>query len=461
MLIFEVLLQDGLDKTAYSINFIWDDIEVLLLRWTAVFTIFPSPFNQSIMKQTKHTNLLLTLFIFLIPLVWGCKKTEEPEPIPEDATIEIAALLSMSGNWSTLGVTSKAAIEMAIDEANDEFLQMGLPYKLRLAVLDTKLEPNTAATLFSQFTSLGGRIILGPQSSSELAAIRDQMGSTPGAMVISHSSTAGNLAIANDGIYRFCPADVQEGNAVAQTMTTDGIKALVALARNDDGNKGLQIATTNAFSELGGQSVHSFEPYSESQEDFTDLLQQVKAKIEEYSEQYGSGAVGVYLASFDECVALFNQAATDPIFSSVRWYGSDGVAHSGVLINDAVAAEFAEKTQYFAPTFGLPSDKESVWSPLLEEFKGETGLDADAFTLAAYDAVKVIAKTLVATWSQFPYVTLESFNAEFINQANSYSGATGSTSLNEFGDREHGTFDYWAIQKQGSSYQWVLSGRSE
>src|SRR5690606_40369596 len=102
---------------------------------------------------------------------------------------------------------------------------------------------------------------------------------------------------------------------------------------------------------------------------------------------------------------------------SVRWYGSDGVAHSGALINDAVAAEFAEKTQYFAPTFGLPSDKESVWSPLLEEIKGETGLDADAFTLAAYDAVKVIAKTLVATWSQFPYVTLESFNAEFINQA--------------------------------------------
>jgi len=44
MLIFEVLLQAGLDKTAYSINFIWDDIEVLLLRWTAIFTIFPSPF---------------------------------------------------------------------------------------------------------------------------------------------------------------------------------------------------------------------------------------------------------------------------------------------------------------------------------------------------------------------------------------------------------------------------------
>ncbi|MEO8577016.1 MAG: hypothetical protein ABI556_09960, partial [Gemmatimonadales bacterium] len=37
---------------------------------------------------------------------------------PSNQTIPIGALFSLTGNWATLGVTSKAAMEIAIEDVN-------------------------------------------------------------------------------------------------------------------------------------------------------------------------------------------------------------------------------------------------------------------------------------------------------------------------------------------------------
>ena len=59
--------------------------------------------------------------------------------------------------------------------------------------------------------------------------------------------------------------------------------------------------------------------------------------------------------AIDECVSLFNEASTDPILSSVQWYGGDGVVLSPALTGDAQAAAFAVTTKFIAPNFGLPT----------------------------------------------------------------------------------------------------------
>ena len=61
------------------------------------------------------------------------------------------------------------------------------------------------------------QVIIGPQSSAELAALKSYVDQNP-VLVVSQSSTAGTLAVKNDRILRFTPADSLEGVAVSALM---------------------------------------------------------------------------------------------------------------------------------------------------------------------------------------------------------------------------------------------------
>jgi branched-chain amino acid transport system substrate-binding protein len=46
--------------------------------------------------------------------------------------------------------------------------------------------------------------------------------------------------------------------------------------------------------------------------------------------------------------------------------------------------------------------------------------------------------------------------------ADSYNGITGNTTLNEFGDRKNGDYDFWAVRNSGSthdSFIWTRVGK--
>ena len=88
-----------------------------------------------------------------------------------------------------------------------------------------------------------------------------------------------------------------------------------------------------------------------------------------------------------------------------------------------------------------------------------TGIQSDAYTLAAYDALHVISKMIEAE-DGIPGSST-SLQSAFLNAANGYSGATGVISLNENGDRASGSFDYWGIENVNGTYQWVFVGQSE
>lgn len=396
-------------------------------------------------------NLSFAAFVLLAGIVSGCKEDEQPI-----VNIKVNGLSSITGNWSSLGITTKAAMELAEADINDHFAKKGSSYRLITNTLDTKLEAEKAVAFFNSETAAGTRFFIGPQSSAELAAILP-VANTKNALVISQGSTAGTLAIAGDPVFRFCPADKIEGAAIAKTIFSQGIKGLVTLARDDAGNKGLQTATGASFTAAGGETK-ALAAYGAAVTDFSTSLLAIKEQVAALKVKYGATAVGVYLASFDECIGLFKQAAADPVLSSVRWYGGDGVTLSAALIADPAAASFAVTTQFFTPTFGLPDAYKTTWEPLAARIKAKTSIDADAFGIAAYDAMWVIAKT-IENQNGIP-ADVNTLKTAFTTQANSYTGATGPTTLDSFGDRANGSFDYWGIAKSGSAYQWKFVAKS-
>ena len=396
--------------------------------------------------------LLIAMAVLTIAATFQSCGKDEPK-----RTISVVGLFSLTGNWSSLGITSKAALEIASEDINQYLTAKNINYGISFTVNDTKLDAELTKSFFTQAKNAGAKFIIGPQSSAELAAIKP-LSDAAEVIIVSQSSTAGSLAIADDAIFRFCPSDKIEGAATANTIAKKGFKGLVTVARDDAGNKGLQTSTGAAFTAKGGQTV-AIAPYATTTTNYAAVVASIKAQVSTLIATHGAAQVGVYLASFDEGTEIFKLAAADAVLSNVKWFGGDGVVLSTAFLSDPVVADFVIKTGFFAPSFGLPVSTEAQWKPVAARIKAETGVDADAFALAAYDAMWAIAYTIEANnGSTADFAKLKT---SFVEQANKHVGIVGAEALDAAGDRATGTFDYFSIVKDGSSYVWKLVGKSD
>ena len=402
------------------------------------------------MKKT-----LLIAFLAITITFQSCKKNHTyyvPSKI-----VDVRGLFSLTGNWSSLGVTSNAAIQLAMEDINTYLAKKNAGFRIASSVSDTKLDTVLAKSLFTKAKNEKIHFVIGPQSSAELAALKP-LSDAANIIVVSQSSTAGSLAIANDNIFRFCPSDKIEGAAMANTIAKKGFKGLVTVSRDDAGNKGLQTSTGAAFTTAGGQ-VAAIAPYATTTTDYTPVVASIKTQLNTMIATYGADKAAIYLASFDEGTAILKLAAADPVLSSVKWFGGDGVVLSTAFLNDAAVADFVIKTSFFAPSFGLSAATQDKWAPVAARIKAKTGTDPDAFALVAYDAMWTIAYTLEATnGSTTDFAALKT---AFVENANKNTGIAGAETLDEFGDRANGTFDYFSIVKNGTSYAWQLVGKSD
>ncbi len=362
----------------------------------------------------------------------------------------IGGLFSLSGNWSTLGKNGQAALELAVADANVALAESGSSLRVTSAVEDTRLDPQTALAGFNRLVGKDARIVVGPQSSAEVAALKDAAASA-NVLVVSPSSTAGSLAIAGDNVFRFTPSDGPEGEAIAAYMYSDGVRAVVPVWRDDAGNGGLEAATRTSFTALGG-TVATGVKYAAATTSFAATVAALKTAVQAAQATAGTANVAVYLAAFDEAVDLFRLVQADPVLSAVRWYGSDGVAQSTAVTADAQAAAFAEKSGYPNPVFGLDPAAAPLATPLRARLLQRTGIEPDAFALAVYDAVRVAVLAYIDAQGSDDVARLR---VHFAQAANSYFGATGWTALNDAGDRRYGVFDFWAIRTLSGARGWT------
>jgi branched-chain amino acid transport system substrate-binding protein len=151
----------------------------------------------------------------------------------------------------------------------------------------------------------------------------------------------------------------------------------------------------------------------------------------------------VYFAAFEEsAVGIFAAASADPVFSQVRWYGGDGMVQSSLVVADPDAAGFAAATQLRAPTYGLDDALLQEHADLIDAIEARSGdLPADAFTLAAYDALHLAT----LAYAEVGLGSIEDYRAELLRQAETYTGATGPATLNANGDRAVGDYDFYQV----------------
>src|SRR5207249_6165995 len=379
----------------------------------------------------------------ILPFI-GQAGGDQSAQLHSQRVFKIGVLATLTGSGFTLGQDTVAALQIAEEQLEADAISQHGGYHFKFFVRDTQHDPSKALEAIKDLDRRGVQIIIGPQTSSEVAMIKPYA-DAHNILVISQGSTAHSLAIPEDDIFRLCPDDTLEAKAIVALMSHDGIQTIVPLWRNDAGNNGLHDSVKARFEALGGTVASGFQ-YEPTTTDFTLAITSIASQV----GACGS-TIAVYLAAFDEVVDIFHAAQSNLTLSTTMWYGSDGVALSAALTGDATAAAFAESVDYPNPIFGLPDSLHSEWQPISDEIEARTGIKPDAFALSTYDALFVIQRALedVGDLKNFA-----AFKAAFLSEADAYSGITGSLALNSAGDRANGDFDFWAVRND----TWVRIG---
>src|SRR6266704_905183 len=196
-------------------------------------------------RSLRRFVVVVILFAFITPV-----RGEQPS-LHSHREFKIGVLVSLTGSWNSLGQNTVAALQLASEQLQAAAKAEHGGYRFHLFVRDTQLDPAKALAAIQDLDKRGVKIVIGPQSSAEVAMIKPYA-DAHNILVISQGSTASSLAIPGDNIFRLCPNDTREAEAIVALMQHDGIGAIVPLWRNDAGNNGLHDSVQAAFELQGG-----------------------------------------------------------------------------------------------------------------------------------------------------------------------------------------------------------------
>ena len=386
---------------------------------------------------------IIALLLTTAAATSGCAP---PAPITEE--IKIGALLPLTGDLASGGEDAQAALEIATEDINNYLSEVNSNARLILVIEDTQTSPEVALDKLGSLTRNGIKLVIGPDSSAEVQAIKAYADESE-ILVLSHASTAASLAIPGDNILRFVPDDTRLAEALAALMWEDEIRAVITMRRGDVWGDDLLKATRDKFKELGGTMIDgiSYDPTAGS---FGTELETLDSKVSEAIDEYGAGAVAVYLLSYEEVLQIMAQAQDYANLPQVKWYGG-GSQSNNAIISDTQAAQFAATTNFLNPMY---SDKGSQVKRQIEDKIKRT---PEPFALVAYDAVWVATKAYLAAGTHETGVLKKAL----MREAEQYYGATGWTVLNEAGDRKFGEYDFCVVAEDNGTFQWKRIARYE
>jgi branched-chain amino acid transport system substrate-binding protein len=364
--------------------------------------------------------------------------------------VTIGALLPLTGDLGTFGENDKLSAEIATAEVNQFLQSIGAPWTLKVLVEDTGTNPTMALEKLTSMNAKGIKLVIGPMASGEVRNIKGYADANR-ILLISQSSTAPDLAVPGDYVYRFCPADTIQGLAIARVMYDLGIRYIVPIWRGDAWGDGLQRATGERFQALGGTMVEGVR-YAPEAKEYSAEARNLADKVDSLVKSHGADKVAVYLVAFEEAALLFTYTQEYSVLTKVRWFGSDGTANSAKLIQESAAAGFSMKTKFLNTIFA--ATKSAKFTKLNSQIVDKLGRTPETYAIVTYDEIWVLAFCLLAT---------QKYDADAVIAAmptvlGNYFGATGVITLNEGGDRASADYELWEIAIKDGKPTWTSTG---
>ncbi len=377
----------------------------------------------------------------------------------------IGDLLPLTGDLAAFGKTSKLATELARDDVNSYLTTSGAGWSVKLVEEDTATKPDQALSMVQTLVAQGVKFTVGPQASGEVRQIKDYVNGHQ-MVLISQSSTATDLGVGGDFIFRFAPNDTVQGRALGRAMRDSGATVSVQMYRNDPWGTGLSSTSGTAFTSNGGTIWSTKIAYdTTSGATGTNIATNTAALENAVSAALASVSgdatkVAVQLLAFDEGTNFLHEAEINsgsyPTLNNpdLKWFGSDGTAQSSVLSADASASAFAQ-SQYFLNTlFGTVNS--AKFNDLNRTMTTRLGFAPESYAFNAYDAVWVLALAIQSAGKYDPVAVQKILTTSYTSTGTApYFGSSGPIRLNSAGDRVFSDYDLWIVQGSGTTWRWV------
>src|SRR6266496_4204073 len=134
-----------------------------------------------------RTACVFLLAVFCASLAGTTGDAARPAAQPQNELV-VRAILDLAGGWTSLGRASRVTLRLAAADANRALARRGAKLRVRLRIVDARGEPAIALHELRRLARSGVRIVVGPQKSSEVAAVR-RAATNLGVLVISQGST--------------------------------------------------------------------------------------------------------------------------------------------------------------------------------------------------------------------------------------------------------------------------------
>lgn len=344
------------------------------------------------------------------------------------SVVQLGALI----NQDPLGdPDTQAAIQLALEDVN-----AWSDTDFSLQVVGTGSDPERAVAGLEVLRQAGVRLVVGPETSDELAALIEPARAA-GITLISHCSTAGSLAVAGDDVFRLVPTDASQMRVVAERMQAAGVTSVAILFRDDIFGQDLSASLKRELS-ARGIALAGEVSYSPEADDLSAQLAALEAAAGQAVELIAFGTDGA---------RVLEQAAARPALRGVRWFGSDGTAISREIATNPVAAQMAVDTGFENPVFAAPQNNKT--ERIAARIRSLSGVETPHIcSLTSYDAVWLAALTALAR-------PAGPNGPGLVVAADNFFGASGWTELDANGDRLSGEYQIFMLENTGTGFEWV------
>lgn len=350
--------------------------------------------------------VIFSVLLLIVFSLSACSKKQS-----ESKEIKIGAILPLTGDGAIYGQMARKAIDLAVEEINNEGGIEGK--KLIVVYEDTQLKPQVATQVAQKLITVDKvPIVVGPMASNTLLAIAPIVEKNQ-VVLISPSATSHEITNAGDYIFRTVVSDIYDGTAMAQFAYRKLDFRKVAVFYVDEaGPRGVSKAFINEFKRFGG----TISTEEQGTRDGTDFRTQI-TKLKD------SAPYGVYFAGYAKETVIFLRQAKE--------LGLNKQLMTHQLIDDPDvlkrAGETANGVIFTTPKLTPETGGKAV-REFFEKFQNKYGEEPQNFAPNSYDAVVLIARAIKKYGP----------NAESIKrglyEVENFQGASGIITIDNNGD---------------------------
>ncbi len=324
-------------------------------------------------------------------------------------TILLGEVGSLTGSEATFGISTRNAIELAINQVNADGGVKGK--KIEIRVYDNQSKPEEAANAANRLINQDNvLLILGEVASSNSIAMANkaQPAKVP---MISNASTNPKVTEIGDYIFRVCFIDPFQGYVMAK-FAHDNLKMnKVAVLRDlgSDYSQGLADVFERKFTEMGGKIV-ARETYTKGSTDFRSQLTAIKRSSPE----------AIYIPGYYNDIGLIARQARE-LGITATLMGGDGWDSEKLFELGGSAIDGSYFSNHYSP-----DDPNPRIQKFIAAYKAAYGSVPDALAALGYDAA-MVAVDAIKRAPSFDRAAIR----DAIAQTKNFHGVTGSITLDE------------------------------